>query len=172
MTMFKIILILSILSFTSPIVYLRSTKCNSWNPQALEVKVCFYNEDSQKLEIQFDIKKSILSIWVDMAFLLKIGSKYRRFGSMEKLDWCVIVKRMKSIKNPYVKNMISSMKQYLPQAFRCPFQGLVDVNTHFRNEVLNVLPPGNYNLDFKFYDKKSPDDGVDVSLGFEQTLSY
>jgi hypothetical protein len=158
-----------VLSSINSTIYVSHLKCNSRDPQGLEVKVCSYEEVKTVIDLQLDIKKPIPSIWVDMAFLCKVGNKFRKFGSTEKMDWCGMIKSIKSIKNSYVKNMINMMKEGMPQAFKCPIFGQLNVSVPLRNRVFSVLPPGNYSLELMFYDKKSPN-GVNVSIGFQQTL--
>jgi hypothetical protein len=50
-------------------------KCISRDPKGLEVHKCDWDKNTSRIEILMDIKKSIPSIWVGMAFMLKFGDK-------------------------------------------------------------------------------------------------
>lgn len=145
-------------------------KCISRDSAQLAVIGCGYDNKTTEIDIKLDILKQVPSVWVDMAFLCKVGSQFRKFGSTEKLDWCAVIRKVKSIKNSYVRKMVELMKKALPNIFSCPFFGQLVIHCWINNKVFNVLPPGEYSLELSFYDKNGPA-GVNISIGFKQTLT-
>lgn len=76
-------------------------------------------------------------------FQVKMADIFRTFVSVDKIDWCYIMKKTNAIPNAHVKALIREMTKSMPRLFDpCPFSGHV--------ELINVPPQEKVTNKFNF----------------------
>lgn len=90
-----------------------------------------------------------------MSFILKNDKSTRKFGVVEKVEWCELVKSVASMKNIFAKKMIQEFKKLLPKSiFVCPLKGKVDlVDITLQFDYMRMMPKGLYIVKLNAVDK-------------------
>jgi hypothetical protein len=90
-----------------------------------------------------------------VAFILKNDKGTRKFGFVEKIEWCEIIKTVGTMKNIFAKKLIQELKVLLPKlVFACPLIGkieLIDIATKF--DFMDMMPKGLYIIKMNAVDK-------------------
>lgn len=91
---------------------------------------------------------------MDFGLLYKPPSseKFRKFGSVSNIDWCNIIGRMNSVKNPIARLIFKEAKALAPGCFGvCPLFGkIIMLNISNSEAFASIVPFGTYMIKFTF----------------------
>lgn len=189
-----VIVLLIVLNLSSSNnISFRTVKVVSSDSSKIEVIEC--NIANNLLNISVDIKVKLFKfmvnasmkkfsfhkLYISFSFQMDFGllykppssEKFRKFGSVSNIDWCNIIGRMNSVKNPIARLIFKEAKALAPGFFGvCPLFGKISVLNISNSEAFaNIVPIGVYMIKFNFREPRKDISSENLTLNLTLALN-